>query len=67
MDHTLEERIRERAYQIWNACGCTDGQAEEHWFTAEREVLSGLILPGPAAQPKTTSKTRSRSARTRRN
>jgi hypothetical protein len=50
MDQTLTERIRERAYEIWAANGCPDGQAEQHWFTAEREFL-GAQKTRLAAQP----------------
>jgi hypothetical protein len=40
MNQTLNHRIRERAYEIWCAHGCPDGQAEQHWLTAEREILN---------------------------
>jgi len=40
MDRNLSDRIRERAYHIWVANGCRDGEAEQHWFAAERELLS---------------------------
>jgi hypothetical protein len=40
MDQNLEHRIRERAYEIWTAHGCADGQADQHWLAAEREVLT---------------------------
>jgi hypothetical protein len=43
MEHTLEHRIRQRAYEIWRAQGQTDGNADEHWLAAEREVLSSVI------------------------
>jgi len=39
MDPSLEERIRERAYEIWTACGYVHGQADQHWLAAEREIL----------------------------
>jgi hypothetical protein len=45
MDSTLTERIRERAYQIWVANGCRDGEAEQHWLTAEREILQSAAAP----------------------
>jgi DUF2934 family protein len=35
-------RIRERAYEIWVASGYRDGQAEQHWLAAEREILLAL-------------------------
>jgi Protein of unknown function (DUF2934) len=40
MDQSLENRIRERAYEIWTAHGCVDGQADQHWLAAEREILA---------------------------
>jgi Protein of unknown function (DUF2934) len=40
MDHSLEDRIRERAYEMWTAHGCLDGQADQHWLAAEREILA---------------------------
>jgi Protein of unknown function (DUF2934) len=50
MEHTLEYRIRERAYEIWNAEGRADGKADEHWLAAEREVLSiSARSPAPKA------------------
>jgi uncharacterized membrane protein len=40
MDQNLTQRIRERAYEIWSADGCPDGQAEQHWHVAECEILA---------------------------
>ena len=42
MDQNLENRIRERAYEIWTAHGFIHGQADQHWLTAEREILTEL-------------------------
>jgi hypothetical protein len=39
MEPALAQRIRERAYEIWNATGREDGRADEHWLSAERELL----------------------------
>lgn len=39
-DATHEERIRERAYELWLAEGCPEGRAEAHWEMA-REMLAG--------------------------
>lgn len=36
----LEQAIRERAYRLWLADGCRDGNADAHWLTAQREVLA---------------------------
>ena len=55
MDQNLENRIRERAYEIWAAHGCMHGQAEQHWLAAEREILaaSTAALAGkPSPQKK---------------
>ena len=32
-----EQRVRERAYQIWEREGAT-GDPEDHWYSAEREL-----------------------------
>jgi hypothetical protein len=34
-EEQLQQRIRERAYQIWLEEGRPEGQAEEHWRLAE--------------------------------
>jgi len=67
MDQTLENRIRERAYEIWTAHGCMHGQAEQHWLAAEREVLatSMAVVAGktnPKKKPRSAA--RSKTART---
>ena len=35
----LENRIRERAYQIYDARGCEPGKAQQDWLQAEREIV----------------------------
>jgi Protein of unknown function (DUF2934) len=45
MDQSLENRIRERAYEIWTANGCVEGQADRHWLAAEREILAAATIP----------------------
>ncbi len=32
------ERVAARAYEIWEQSGRPDGQHEEHWYRAEREL-----------------------------
>jgi hypothetical protein len=39
LDANLANRIRQRAYEIWFAAGCRSGEAQQHWLTAEREIL----------------------------
>ena len=60
MDQNLSDRIRERAYEIWTKSGHRDGEAEQHWLTAEREILTAS-LPAVPAKP---SRKRSRSGAT---
>lgn len=48
MDANLIERIRERAYQIWIASGCPDGESDRHWLAAEREILQSAKTATPA-------------------
>jgi hypothetical protein len=38
MADDLIERIRLRAYELWEGNG-RDGNSEEHWLAAEREIL----------------------------
>jgi len=63
MDQSVTQRIRDRAYEIWAANGCPDGQAEQHWLAAESELRetpklalaaqSGIVKKSPRAVPKT--------------
>jgi hypothetical protein len=47
MDQHLSDQIRERAYQIWVASGFPHGEAEQHWLTAEREIIAALTPNEP--------------------
>jgi hypothetical protein len=38
-DTDLHQRIRERAYQLWQSEGCPDGRAAAHWDLATRLEL----------------------------
>jgi hypothetical protein len=39
----LEKATRERAYELWLASGREHGNAENHWLTAQREILSASL------------------------
>jgi hypothetical protein len=68
MDQGTENRIRERAYEIWSAHGSVHGQADQHWLAAEREILaaSTSALAGkPAPQKKRRSLARAKTVKTR--
>jgi Protein of unknown function (DUF2934) len=67
MDQSLENRIRERAYEIWTAHGCVHGQADQHWLAAEREILATstpALAREPASKKKRRSPARSKAVRT---
>lgn len=34
------ERVRERAYQLWEAAGCEHGHEMEHWLRAEAQIIA---------------------------
>jgi len=38
----MEERIRQRAYEIYMARGGAAGDAMADWFQAERELRAGM-------------------------
>ena len=42
-----EERIRQRAYEIWESEG-RSGHPEDHWYRAEREVNGTTQAPSEA-------------------
>jgi hypothetical protein len=40
-EHADEERIRARAYELWQAAGSPDGDGTRFWYTAEHEIRGG--------------------------
>jgi hypothetical protein len=42
--NTLEDRIRKRAYQLWEKAG-RSGHPDDHWLQAERELASNSPDP----------------------
>ena len=55
-DEAMQQRIRERAYHLWEADGRPDNTAEEYWTRAEtltrmEEAPHAGELPNPATQP----------------
>ena len=49
MDAAWQQRVRERAYAIWQREGSPDGSAEQFWLMAEEELLAEG--QGPASGP----------------
>lgn len=40
MEADVTDRIRERAYQLWEADGYEHGRDQEYWLRAERQIIS---------------------------
>ena len=38
MESDNDEKIRRRAYEIWQSAGSPEGRGEEHWAQAAREI-----------------------------
>lgn len=45
MEGERDQRVRERAYQLWEQGGRQSGTGDAHWFAAERELSSGDAQP----------------------
>jgi hypothetical protein len=40
-EHADEERIRARAYELWEQAGSPDGDGTHFWYQAEHEIRGG--------------------------
>lgn len=47
IDDERDERIRRRAYELWEKEGKRDGDSERHWHEAAREIDDGTRPGGP--------------------
>lgn len=45
-----ENRVRQRAYEIWEREGRPGGKEEEHWHQANREIRDEGAAAGPISQ-----------------
>ena len=50
-DAEWEQRIRERAYFLWQAEGCPEGRSAEFWDQARALELKAAPLPGSGSAP----------------
>ncbi|HYH18160.1 MAG TPA: DUF2934 domain-containing protein [Azospirillum sp.] len=60
MAEDLEERIRRRAYQIWEREGRPEGRRADHWALAREEIAiedntAGTLGPNPSHGPDDTA------------
>src|SRR3954449_7047775 len=49
----VEQRVKQRAYEIWQREGCPDGRDADHWALAKEEIAiednqSQALLPNPS-------------------
>ncbi len=42
----MHEEIQTRAYALWEADGCPDGQDQAYWFKAAAELASEALKTG---------------------
>jgi hypothetical protein len=54
MTKSLEDKIRERAYDLWEQDGRVHGRSDEHWLKASLEVI-GALAGGELAHPSATT------------
>ncbi|WP_168788108.1 DUF2934 domain-containing protein [Paraburkholderia aromaticivorans] len=47
-DPTIEEKIRARAYELWQRDGCLEGCADEYWHMAPALVEKEMAVPDAA-------------------
>ena len=55
----VEQRVRQRAYEIWQREGCPDGREADHWALAKEEIAiednqDQALLPNPSSGPDDT-------------
>jgi hypothetical protein len=51
MEKPIEERIRERAYVLWELAGKLEGQEHEFWHEAEKAIKREIEDVSVIAQP----------------
>jgi hypothetical protein len=49
-ENDLDQSIRERAYFMWQADGCPDGEADLYWRRAEERIEAETHSAYPPAQ-----------------
>jgi hypothetical protein len=68
-EKTIEDRVRERAYALWERNGRREGRSDEYWQQARAEVEAEEAEPGneiPEEPAKETSSPTTQSPKTAR-
>ncbi|MFC3630691.1 DUF2934 domain-containing protein [Paracoccus angustae] len=63
MDHDHQERIRQRAHEIWESEGRPEGRDAEHWNRAEEELKNRTGDDQPAGDAESQPARAARSGR----
>jgi hypothetical protein len=42
-----EEKVRQRAYELWEQSGQSEGSEMDFWLQAEREIAQGVSAASP--------------------
>jgi Protein of unknown function (DUF2934) len=65
----LEQAIRQRAYHLWIADGCRDGNSDAYWLSAQNEVLAlslgAIVCAAEAESTRTVKASKTKSKRRR--
>ncbi|CAM2149753.1 DUF2934 domain-containing protein [Paraburkholderia tropica] len=62
MNDEREERIRRRAYQLWEDDGSPEGKADEYWGRAEKQVAAEYDAEGEVSDVATDQASKRRHA-----
>jgi Protein of unknown function (DUF2934) len=63
MTSNFEQKVRERAYELWVQDGGVEGCADHYWIRAERELLAQHMNALPAPETKAPAKARKAAAK----
>jgi hypothetical protein len=63
MEAERDERIRRRAFALWEADGRPDGMEQEYWYRAEREIDAASAGDTPLPESLTTPARKTRAPR----
>ena len=55
-EKTIEDRVRDRAYALWEKDGRPDGRSDEYWQQARSEVDAEEAEPGNESPEDATEK-----------
>ncbi len=50
----MEDQVRQRAYELWEADGCPEGQDQQYWFRAMAEIASAAAASIKPARKRAT-------------